>query len=320
MHPAGFLRVAAALVSLAAWGALGADPVTAQRVGQQVIFSRGRQEVARYQAEPGPLPRADIPALHRRGGYLHPLRTPSGRRVTDDFPANHLHHHGIWSAWASAEFDGRRPDFWNLGLGRGRVDFVSVELGPPSPGPAILKARHDSVDLTAGEPRTVLEETWEVRVSAPEDGRPRHQFDLDTVQRLSGTGRLTLPEYHYGGLGVRGNWAWNGPEAGLFLMAGGETNRVAIHGARARWFWMGGPLDGGTAGVAVLGHPDNFRSPQPMRLHPTEPFFCFAPQQLGPFDLHPGQPYRARYRLVVFDGLPDGDEVDAWWRAYAAGQ
>lgn len=80
-----------------------------------------------YQAEPGEFPRADIKELFKRGGYLHPITTPSRKVVTDDFPPNHVHHHGVWWAWTSTEFDGRKPDFWNMGDGKGRVEHGAIE-------------------------------------------------------------------------------------------------------------------------------------------------------------------------------------------------
>ena len=64
-----------------------------------------------YQAEPGEFPRANIKEAFRRGGYLHPIHAPNGRVVTDDFPPNHIHHHGVWWAWTKTEFQGRQPDF-----------------------------------------------------------------------------------------------------------------------------------------------------------------------------------------------------------------
>jgi len=316
--PRSWILLLAALMAGAVVGL--AEPVTAHRDGTQVIFRHGTREVARYQAEPGPFPRADIPEVQRRGGYLHPLLTPSGRVVTDDFPANHLHHHGVWSAWASAVFGEGKPDFWNLGLGHGRVDFGGVDRVFSEDGAAGIASRHRFMDLITGSPRLVLEETWEIRVSVPAEGRPRHQLDLTLVQTNVSPSLLGLPEYHYGGLGFRGNWAWNGAAQGRFLTSNGDTNREAINGTRARWFWMGGPAGDGVAGVAILGHPGNFRSPQPVRLHPEEPFFCYAPQQMGRFEIRPGEPYRARYRLVVLDGPPEPREVEAWWEAYAAGR
>ena len=92
---------------------------------------------------------------------------------------------------------------------------------------------------------------------------------------------------------------------------------MRAHGTRVRWCWVGGAVDGGTAGIVLMGHPDNLRAPQPVRVHPTEPFFCFAPQQLGEFRITPDQPYRARYRFVVVDGEPDRAALERWWTLYA---
>ncbi|MFO1461587.1 MAG: PmoA family protein [Verrucomicrobiota bacterium] len=293
--------------------------VSALRDGTQVVFRSGSHELGRYQAEAGSLPRSEIPERYRRGGYLHPLLTPSGRCVTDDFPVNHLHHHGVWSPWAKTEFEGRHPDFWNMGDGTGRVEFLAVDRLSNDASGAGLVSRHQFVDLVSTPSQVVLVETWEVRASVRQGPATAYQWDWKSTQRCAGRSALTLPEYRYGGFGLRGNWAWNGADHGLFLTSEGETNRVRINASRARWFWMGGPLDGVIAGMAVLCHPSNFRFPQPIRLHPDEPFFCFAPQQLGVMTIRPGEPYEAGYRLLLMDGLPDREFLDAVWKEYAAG-
>jgi hypothetical protein len=64
-------------------------------------------------------------------------------------------------------------------------------------------------------------------------------------------------------------------------------------------------------------HPDNFRSPQPMRLHPNEPFFYFAPQQTGNMSIEPGKPYVSKYRFLVLDGEPNAAEIHHYWHDYA---
>ena len=94
--------------------------------GKQVILSCNNREVLRYQAEPGDFPRPGIKESFRRGGYLHPIQTPAGRVVTDDYPSNHIHHHGIWMPWTKTEFEGRSPDFWNMGDDKGRVEKVNL--------------------------------------------------------------------------------------------------------------------------------------------------------------------------------------------------
>jgi hypothetical protein len=59
--------------------------------------------------------------------------------VTDDYPGDHRHHHGIWSAWAHTHFEGRAMDFWNMGGGSAKVDFESLASswdGPSTPASA----------------------------------------------------------------------------------------------------------------------------------------------------------------------------------------
>jgi hypothetical protein len=81
---------------------------------------------------------------------------------------------------------------------------------------------------------------------------------------------------------------------------------------------MSGEIDGATCGLAALSHPQNFRSPQPVRLHPNKPYFCFAPMVLGDFRIEAGKPYVSRYRFVAFDGQGDASELDAIWKAFAS--
>jgi hypothetical protein len=311
--------LAAAFLSACATRSSTAPKVTAQREGTQIVFRAGDREMFRYQAEPGELPRPDIKAEFRRGGYIHPVLSPSGKLVTDDFPRNHVHHHGIWAPWTKTKFEGREPDFWNMGQEIALVEFVAVDQVWSEGASAGLTARHRFVDLKApGGPKAALNETWTIRAFAVEGPRPGYLIDLISTQTCATTSPLELPKYHYGGLGFRGNWAWNGKTNGLYLTSNGDTDRLKINETRGSWAWIGGPVDGGITGTAILCHPSNFRAPQPMRLHPTEPFLCFAPQQLGDMAIKPGEPYVFRYRFVVADGEPDAKLIEQWWKDYAA--
>ena len=51
----------------------------------------------------------------------------AGRVITGDYPPDHIHHHGVWFAWTKTEFEGRHPDFWNMGDGTGTVEFAARE-------------------------------------------------------------------------------------------------------------------------------------------------------------------------------------------------
>lgn len=296
------------------YGLCAADEVTAVREGKQVVIRAGNRVVLRYQAEPGDLPKPEIPKAYVRGGYIQSIHTPGGRLITDDFPADHLHHHGVWSPWTKTEFEGRHPDFWNMGAETGKVEFVALDEVWQKDGKAGFKARHQFVDLTAKPPKIALLETWDVGVSI---AGKTYVIDFTSTQTCATPSPLKLPEYHYGGFGFRGNAAWNGQPNCQFLSASGLTDRVKLNTSREKWCWVGGKVDGETCGLTILGHPGNFRFPQPIRAHPTEPFFCFAPQQLGAMEIVPGQKYIARYRLVIADGEPDAKVAETWWADYA---
>ena len=283
-----------------------------------VRLQENGQLVFRYQTEAGPLPRPDIKPIFKRGGYLHPIRTPDGQIITDDFPTNHVHHHGIWSAWTHTEFEGRKPDFWNMGDGKGKVDFSSLVSRWSGDVHAGFVSKHIYTDMTPDKPLEVLDETWHVQLYAILDKKhPAWIADISSTQLLRGQSTLKLPEYRYGGLGFRGNAHWNGKENFLVLTSNGETDREKAHATRANWCYMGGKFKDKQSGLAILCHPSNFRAPQPMRVHPTEPFFNYAPQQGGDMEITPGKPYISKYRLVVFDGLPNKQELDRLWNDYA---
>ena len=292
--------------------------ISVERLGRKLRITQAGRPILEYQAEAGELPRNDIKESFRRGGYLHPLTTPAGTVITDDFPLNHVHHHGIWMPWTKTKFEGREPDFWNMGDGKGRVEFVKLDHYWSGSVHGGFVTEHKFVDLLAPGGKTALHEKWTLRVYPTADGPDKvWLFDLESVQSCATDQPLILPEYLYGGLGFRGPWGWNGADKTFWLTSNGETDRVKGHGTRANWCYVGGDTIGKRGGVAILGHPENFRAPQPMRIHPTEPFFCFAPQQLGEMRIEPGKPYVSKYRFVVTDGVPVQERIDAFWRDYA---
>src|SRR4051812_11135592 len=53
------------------------------------------EEVLRYQLAPP----TNRPTAFESGCYFHPVKTPSGRVLTEVSPADHPHHRGIFLAW-----------------------------------------------------------------------------------------------------------------------------------------------------------------------------------------------------------------------------
>jgi len=278
-------------------------------------LSLGGKRVLFYRTK-GVAPRPDVKPELVRGGYIHPVISPSGRTVTDDYPVDHKHHHGIWTAWTSTEYEGRKPDFWNMGSKTGRKDHVALTGSFGGAVATGFTARLSSTDLKATPPKVVLEESWKVVLYQTPAKPAHHLFDLEATDQLQGSSPLVLPEYIYGGLALRGPGAWNGEANAVFLTSEGK-DRPTGENTTARWYFLGGEVDGKPAGLAVLGHPANFRAPQPVRIHPKEPYFSVAPSKAGRWTMEPGTPYTSRYRFVVIDGKPDKALFDRLWNDYA---
>jgi hypothetical protein len=65
--------------------------------------------------------------------YIAVLRGPSGKKVLEDSPADHIHHHGVW---------------W----GHGDVNGVDFYLEAPAPGRRLGRIEHMTFESTTNQP------------------------------------------------------------------------------------------------------------------------------------------------------------------------
>lgn len=262
-------------------------------------------------------PPANLDDIYRRGGYIHPVYSPDGVTLTNHFNLDaHPHQYGIWSAWTNTRFQGRTPDFWNVHALTGRIDNVASAFtaweGTVHAG---FRGLNHFLDLSSNSPVIALNEEWVVTIYRPLYDGNYFIFDLKLTQTTNSENPLILPEYRYGGVGFRGHEEWNNPDKVTFLTSSGLGRDG--HATRARWCHIGGYVNNELAGITIMGSPKNERHPQPMRIHPEEPFFNFAPTQLGEMSIKPGSPYVARYRYVTYDGEVNPDEINRIWNDFA---
>ncbi|MEM9658446.1 MAG: PmoA family protein, partial [Planctomycetota bacterium] len=301
-----------------------AAPFRVRQTPEKIVILRGEKSMLTYRVTAPPAPDG-IDPIYRRSGYLHPVNTPQGVAVTEAFPLDHPHQHGVFTAWVRTSYDGKPVDFWNLAAGAGRVlheRVVSIDAASESAGFEVdLLHRVES-----SPPVDVLRERWKIRAVATDDSH--FCFDLETTQSAITDVPLVVLEYHYGGVAFRGPAQWlspadregsrpdsSGREPSAMLNNLGSDRRQGNH-QRARWIALTGQVDGRSATTAVLGHRDNFRAPQSARLHPTKPYFCFAPCVDGEFVIDREHPYRARFRYLVTDAAPDAEWLDQQWQSW----
>jgi hypothetical protein len=299
--------------------------VKASKDDKCLQISLGDAKVMQYNHAIAPAPKGvakvtdDKLKLYDHSAFIHPLWSPQGNVLTDINPPDHLHHMGIWMPWTHTDYEGKMVDFWNVGDGTGTVRFskyVSTTSGAVYGG---FQSEQDHVALqTSKGAQTILKEVWDVRVYNVGGTGKYWLVDFQSTQRCVADQPLLQEEYRYGGLGFRGTRQWKGPDAD-YLTSEGKTRKDG-HATRARWCDNYGKIGDQWEGITFLGHPKNFRFPEPMRLWP-EPtnylFFNFCPSQLGAWEMKPGEDHVFRYRWYVHEGKPDVAEIERIWHDYA---
>jgi len=272
----------------------------------------GKREILRYNYALIPSPIKGKP-YYRRSGYIHPVFNPAGQMVTDDFSPDHPHQHGIMYPWQNTRFEGRSLNFWEqtpgMGAGIYHSRIKSIVTGPVYGG-LFVELKH--LERTGKEFKPVLTEDWDLIAYRFEK---EFIFDLVSKQRCATKSPLKILKFHYGGLAIRGHREWT-KKYGNFLTSAGKTRRNGNH-SRPRWVDINGPVKGKTTGMTVFCHPQNFRFPQAVRLHPAMPYFCFAPMVNGSWSIEPGKPYRTKYRFYVHMGKLDVNRAESIWNDYA---
>jgi hypothetical protein len=245
----------------------------------------------------------DLPEYYQRTGFLHPIYSPSGQMVSDGFPVGYAHQNGFFNAWTNTTLQDSFVDFWNSHKGLAKVLHERVWERIEADGFLGFKSKivHFS---RVHQDLPVLEEQYTVRVH---DRNDVFVWDVRSEQLNVTEDTLFLNKHLYGGLGIRGSKHWNPKDTANFLApaefltSDGLTGDSANH-THPEWTAIYGDLPGGKAGMAVIPHPENFRWPVGVRVHPDLPYFSVSPVIKEGFFIPPGETYLARYRVVVFDG------------------
>lgn len=293
--------------------------VVCEEGADQLVVTRDGRHVLSYQKTVR-VP-AGVDPVYGRSGFIHPISTPSGRVVTDGYPVpHHAHQHGLFFAWKKAAFEGEALNFWEPGPAAVRHEKVLEVIHEDALAGFRVELAHVN-----GE-RTILRETWTVKVHADTG-----HIDFTSEQRCVADSPLSVDQFHYGGMAVRGSRQWF-PDARVsagkgavkdefvapctLLTSEGLTQAQGNH-SRPLWVCMTGPVDDAPVSLTLIPHPANFRHPQHVRLHPSMPYFCFIPTVEEPFQIEPGKPWVSRYRIIAEDGEPDAARLDSVQRVFA---
>ena len=97
---------------------------------------------------------------------MHPLWGLNGEVLTDDFPKDHYHHHGVFWTWPHVGIDGKEHNLWAGDTIHDRfVRWIAREAGPAA---AVLGVENG---WFVGEKKVMIERVWMRVYQAAGDGR-----------------------------------------------------------------------------------------------------------------------------------------------------
>lgn len=302
------------------------NTITTELTKEAIILKKGKSEILHYQ-KAVMYPPAKVDTAYKRSGFIHPLITPSGNVLTRVSPPDHYHHVGIWNPWTRVKIGDHVTDFWNLYEKQGTVRFAGVNSFVNGPVYGGFSVKQDHIDFQGKKPEELaINEVWDVRAwnAEPLTGMKAYLVDLTTFLSVAGNSPITFEAYRYGGgIGIRANEEWTRDNSTV-LTSEGKT-RVDADGTRARWTDMNGAFkNNGQSGIVFFSHPANREHPEPMRVWPIDAnngrgdaYFEFCPIRLKDWVLDPGNIYRLKYRMLVYDGKIDKTIADRIWNDFA---
>ncbi len=260
----------------------------------------------------GVITREDIPeSEHRRSRscYVHPLYGLSGEVLTDDFPKDHYHHHGVFWTWPHIQIDGREHDLWAGNTIRQKfVRWLAKDAGPVS---AVLGVENG---WYVGEKKVMAEAVW-LRTYKAVEGRER-AIDIDLT--ITPTDRpVTLwgaPGKSYGGLTVR---FAPGPRQDTLITVPTGPTKDDLPDTRLEWADFTSKMLGADvrSGATVMVSPEHPDFPPTWLTRYYGPL-CVGWPGVKPKTLEAGKPIRLSYRLWVHKDSPAPETLKAAYEAY----
>ena len=246
--------------------------------------------------------------------YIHPLYNLNGDILTEEFPADHLYHRGVFWAWHQLYADGKRlGDGWT-------TDSISHE---------VVNGRSEK---TGDRVQFMLDVLWHSLVFA--DGKPFiDERTIITVHKL-GAGvrkidfeiklKARVPELQlggsadqkgYGGFSVRMRL----PDGLIFTSDKGPVTPQDLQVKAGPWMDFSGKFGVGPeiSGITILCHPGMPDYPEPwiLRQKGSMQNVVFPGQQR--INLLMDKPVVLRYRIIIHNGNSETLNIPGLQREYA---
>jgi hypothetical protein len=278
--------------------------------GLNIVVDLGRRPLSEYRIDVGNKP------------FFYPLVGPSGQSYTRAYPMldvrgedrDHPHQRSCWFTFGNVN----GIDFWSEGKNTGTIRETIRTLAVVGPVLLRLETRDDWLGPDARRICT------DVRTVTFFWTRKNRIIDFEFKVRAT-DGPVEFRDTKEGMFGVRVASSMDAARkpGGKITTADGLIDEKAW-GSAAPWVDYVGPVEGKTAGIAILNHPGSFRYPtnwhvRPYGLFAANPFgwHDFGSQARGDFTIPPGESIPFHYRLILHEGDTAAAGLPALFEGYA---
>lgn len=251
---------------------------------------------------------------HRRsrGCYIHPVWGLNGEILTDDFPRDHYHHHGVFWTWPHVKIGDEEYDLWAGSRIEDKfVRWICRETGPIA---AVLAVENG---WFVGEKKVMVERVW-MRSFKAADGTRSIDLDFtwiptDRPVTLWGAGGKS-----YGGLTVRFAPPSRRDGSTVITVPGGPTTED-LPDTPLTWadFTTQYPNAPTTSGAAVFVHPSHPDYPPTWLTRYYGPL-CVGWPGIMAKTFEPGQPIRLNYRIWIHKTAVKIEEMKQAYAGYCS--
>jgi hypothetical protein len=259
------------------------------------LFMEGKDSIFFYQKT-----LKDKDGSYGRCNYIHPLYGPDGIRLTEDFPADHLHHRGIFWAWHQIIIDNKPvSDGWELKNFQQKV--TSVEFLLKKGIGNFNTATEWKSPLWENGTKAFLKENTTITIYPGTGNFRRIDFEI----RLKAlTDRLSIggsdDEKGYGGFSARLKL----PSELTFMGEKGLVEPMNTAVECGNWMNLHGPFlkDGKSGGVVIYSNPANPAPSTEWIIRKTAGMQNVAFPGRKPVAITFDQPLVLKYSLLVYQG------------------
>ena len=233
---------------------------------------------------------------YARNNYIHPLMSLDGDTLTDDFPADHVYHRGIFWAWHQIYIDTQYvSDSWIL------IDFISDvitvnTITTNTQAKMELQLLWKSPAYHSGEP--YIEENTQITVDPITKGMRKIDFKISLLALVPGV-KIggSDDEKGYGGLSLRIKM----PDGLIFTSNSSQIIPQNLQIKAGPWMDFSAPYGkkGEMSGITLIGYPGlpNFSQQWILRQKGSMQNIVFPGRK--PVELSMSDPLILNYSLII---------------------